>query len=92
MKKTIAFVSSIYPSFKSVKRWFYKEECSDIPFYIIYPIAILLLTLLYICIGIILVIVWASLSKSTISKYPSKKYRKVIKEGILWDSVEYHER
>lgn len=26
------------------------------------------------------------------TKYPSDKYRKVIKEGILWDSVEYHER
>ena len=25
-------------------------------------------------------------------KYPSEKYRKVVKEGILWDSVEYHER
>lgn len=26
------------------------------------------------------------------SKYPSDRYRKVIREGILWDSVEYHER
>jgi len=26
------------------------------------------------------------------SKYPSDRYRKVIKEGILWDDVEYHER
>ena len=25
-------------------------------------------------------------------KYPSKRYRRVVKEGILWDSVEYHER
>lgn len=25
-------------------------------------------------------------------KYPSSQYRKVIKEGILWDSVEWHER
>lgn len=29
-------------------------------------------------------------SKKT--KYPSDRYRKVIKEGILWDDVEYHER
>ena len=26
------------------------------------------------------------------NKYPSKQYKKVIKEGILWDSIEYHER
>ncbi len=26
------------------------------------------------------------------AKYPSQKYRKVIKEGLLWDSIEYHER
>lgn len=25
-------------------------------------------------------------------KYPSNKYRKVVKEGLFFDSVEYHER
>ena len=25
-------------------------------------------------------------------KYPSEKYRKVVKEGVFWDTVEYHER
>lgn len=25
-------------------------------------------------------------------KYPSDKYRKVVKEGLFWDSIEYHER
>lgn len=31
-------------------------------------------------------------SKSESSKYPSSRYRKVVKKGLIWDSVEYHER
>lgn len=34
----------------------------------------------------------AIVDKSKENERHSKKYRKVIKEGILWDSVEYHER
>lgn len=42
-----------------------------------------------------LMVAMAKMSRSTEDvweKYPSDKYRKVIKEGILWDSVEWHER
>ncbi len=48
MKNLIKKINSVYPSFKSVKKWVYKEDCSDIPFYIIYPITILVLTLYFI--------------------------------------------
>ncbi len=30
--------------------------------------------------------------RSSRRNYPSGKYRKVVKEGLLWDSVEWHER
>lgn len=26
------------------------------------------------------------------TQYPSSKYKKVVKEGLLWDTTEYHER
>ena len=29
---------------------------------------------------------------SRYNKYPSDKYRKVVKEGLFWDTTEYHER
>ncbi len=51
-----------------------------------------------IIIAIIFVALWpllASLGSRTEERYKqrrSKKYRKVIKEGLLWDSVEWHER
>ena len=25
-------------------------------------------------------------------KYPSSKYKKVVRKGVLWDTTEYHER
>ncbi len=30
--------------------------------------------------------------RSNSRKYPSGKYKRVVKEGFFWDSTEYHER
>lgn len=41
---------------------------------------------------IIAVMQMSSESSRERSYYPSDKYKKVVKEGILWDSIEWHER
>ncbi len=56
-----------------------------------YPFALIVLCLLY-------VFIFCIFSKLQSSSYSSKgyrnsdRYRKVIKEGVFYDSVEYHER
>ncbi len=46
----------------------------------------------------ILIFLFTSFLKAMISssvsrsKYPSRKYKKIVKEGLFWDSTEYHER
>lgn len=92
MKKVFAFIKSIYPSFKQVKKFFAKETTSNVPFWFIYPIVIFLITLFYICLGITYLFFMAGSRKYSKPKYPSDKYRKVVKEGLFYDSVEYHER
>ena len=54
-----------------------------------YPFALIGLCLLY---GAFFWVIAAVKSSSKYSYRRSDKYRKVIKEGIFWDSVEYHER
>lgn len=57
-------------------------------------IALYLLSLLGLTIAFIsFCIILASLHSASRKSYRhSSNYRKVIKEGILWDTVEYHER
>jgi hypothetical protein len=94
MKKLIGKISAIYPSFKKVKSIFVGEkQCSDIPFYFIYAIASLLLTIFYIGLAAMFLLLIASAGGSSSRKrYPKDKYRKVVKEGLFYDSCEYHER
>ncbi len=56
---------------------------------IYYPFALIGLGLLYLCFFWLIAMVKSS---SRTSYRSSGKYRKVIKEGILFDTVEYHER
>lgn len=46
--------------------------------------------LLFMFFGTIMLIV--SKYRGTEEKYPSSRYKKVIKKGFFWDSIEYHER
>ena len=56
---------------------------------IYYPFALIILTFLFISLFIII----GSIKSGSAKSYRhSGKYKKVIKEGILWDSIEYHER
>ena len=53
---------------------------------IYYPFALVLYAMIY------SVIMGMIKGPSRPSYKTSDKYRKVIKQGILWDSIEYHER
>lgn len=71
-----------------------RSKWKTIPLYVLSFIPI---TIFWIIIGVFGLVMYgiikgASSSSSSRNKYPSEKYRKVIKEGILWDSTEYHER
>jgi len=55
---------------------------------LLYPIALFGIFLVTIAvIGIVKLI-----ASSESFKYPSSKYKKVVRKGVLWDTTEYHEK
>jgi hypothetical protein len=66
-----------------------KEPRSNFTLILMYPFALMAIFFLY----VIFFAIIKSINAITTQKYTfDKKYRKVIKKGWLWDSVEYHER
>ncbi len=65
-----------------------KEHLNPTIVAICYPFFIISLLLL---LGA-LAFLFSSSSSSNNSHKSSRKYKKVVKEGLFWDSVEYHER
>lgn len=75
----------------------YKEFCANLEkskkrstakkifYYILCNIVVLFFA------GIFIMFISAA-RRSNKRRFPSETHRKVIKEGILWDSVEWHER
>ena len=57
-----------------------------------YGLALIVITVAWIVFGIILLMLHSAAKNSQTTKYPSSKYRKVVKEGLLWNTYEYHER
>lgn len=53
-----------------------------------YPLYILS----FLAMGLFLATILGMSSSSERREYSPSRYRKVVKEGILWDSVEWHER
>jgi len=84
---------NVYPTYKEFKEFFAKKEKPLNNFIAIpcYVLSLIGLTLLLIIMVFVVVSVFNS-SKRISKKYPPEKYRKVVKEGILWDRVEWHER
>lgn len=79
-----------FRKFNNKWREFNKKEHQHkylVAFY--YPFALIGLLLLY---SAFLGLLNKTKEKVKYSYRNSNKYRKVIKEGILWDSTEYHER
>lgn len=92
-------VLKIYFSIRSIS-YTHKQFCKFIKFFRkdkkklskwqTYPMYIF--SLLFWCIFLFTIIIMVSSIKNKNEKYPSDKYKKVIKKGIFWDSIEYHER
>ena len=79
-----------YPKYSSFKEHLKKSDKPMATWKIIllYPLALLGIFLVTIMvIGIVKLI-----SSSESCKYPSSKYKKVVRKGVLWDTTEYHER
>lgn len=68
----------------------FRKDKKELPKWKSYPLyAFSFIVLFYF---IIMVIIMVYSFKNNKETYPSDKYRKVIKKGMFWDSVEYHER
>ena len=79
-----------YLSFTDYKA-FLKNREKPVPTWRIvlyYPFVLFFCFLLFLAIRKIV----SAIVNSPSHKYPSDRYRKVIKEGVFWDTVEYHER
>ena len=79
-----------YPKYSSFKEYLKKSDKPMATWKIIllYPLALLGIFL----VTITVISVVKLIANSTPFKYPSSKYKKVVKEGIFWDTTEYHER
>jgi len=80
----------LYPSFRGFKE-FFKDRDKPMATWrivILYPFALIGITILILTIRSIL----TRIANSERRKYPSEKYRKVVKKGLFWDTTEYHER
>lgn len=58
-------------------------------------VKILLFPIFLLFSGMILIAISSAINNiknSSKVKYPSDKYKRVIKEGLFWDNIEYHER
>ncbi len=79
-----------YPKYSSFKEYLKKSDNPMATWKIIllYPLALLGIFLVTITVvGIV-----KAISSSESCKYPSSKYKKVVRKGVLWDTTEYHER
>ena len=55
---------------------------------LLYPIDLLIIFL--VTTAVISVVKIMAISERL--KYPSSRYKKVVRKGVLWDTTEYHER
>lgn len=79
-----------FPTFKSFKTFCGKQKIkTTILVVILYPFALIGLALFY-CFLISLALMIKGQNKTSYRTSPN--YRKVIKEGLFWDTVEYHEK
>ncbi len=63
------------------------------PMYFAYPVCIAIITAFYLGAAFFILLLMAAASGgSPRPRYPSSKYKKVVKEGILWDTTYYVER
>ncbi len=91
---------SLYPTFKQFIRinnwWNRKNKKPNNPTWVLvvyYPLIIFSIFWIHVLILMLFIHLRASMEKSErVSYRKSPQYKKVIKEGLLWDSVEYHER
>lgn len=68
----------------------FRKEKTELPKWKSYPLYVFsFIFCFFFIISVVLIVIVARNNKE---KYPSDKYRKVIKKGMFWDSVEYHER
>ncbi len=86
-----------YPTYREFTKCLYcmQIERKLIPKWkkiIYYGLGLIGITLFWIIFGIMIIMLKGSISNSRAVRYPSSKYRKVVKEGLLWDTYEYHER
>jgi len=83
-------IFEFYPKYSSFKESFKYCEKPTPTWKIIlfYPLALLGIFLLSVTVvGVVNII-----SISQRLKYPSYKYKKVVRKGVLWDTTEYHEK
>lgn len=66
----------------------FRKDKPDLPKWKSYPLYIVTM----LSIGIFIATFKGRVGNSRRNYYPSNRYRKVVREGILWDSVEWHER
>ena len=84
-----------YPTYKEFKecKFLFGKRTKPLNNFIaipLYGLSIIGLTLIIVMIAFMVASVLCKNSRP--SKYPRDKYRKVVKEGIFWDSIEWHER
>ena len=58
---------------------------------LMYPLFLIIACLFFLSCGLLIVML-AGIKGERKPYHDRSKYRKVIKEGIFWDSYEYHER
>lgn len=68
----------------------FRKDKTELPKWKSYPLYVFSFIVLFYFIIMVIMMVYSF--KNNKKKYPSDKYKKVIKKGIFWDSVEYHER
>ncbi len=91
-----------YPTYRSYCMFLYKIQgknnkrlMTTFEKVVKYIFGLILITGFWLSLGFIILIVKLCASGPQYSqsrKYPSSQYRRVVKEGIFFDSIEYHER
>jgi len=79
-----------YPKYSSFKEHIKTSQYPMATWKIIllYPIDLLIIFL--VTTAVISVVKIMAISERL--KYPSSRYKKVVRKGVLWDTTEYHER
>lgn len=92
------FIRRIRRNYRKSKAWKFRKAPLTCISYCLYHILQMMMMVLFftlICIGIAFVLSLGVSRKKSSSNYPyrdTKKYRHVVKEGVLFTTHEYHER